>query len=342
MKPTDFAVLLTRYLGQYLPAQRNMSRQTIQSYRDTFKLLLRFCQTQFGWSPENMTLAEIDRACIESFLDWIETVRHCSVTTRNQRLAALKSFFRWISYEAPEHLAATQRVLGIAWKKTGRPGMVYLTVNAVQALLAQPDRTTSAGRRDATLLALLYDTGARVQELVDLRVRDVRMESPAVVTLTGKGRKKRSVPLMMATANLVAAYLEERHLTRPECMDHPLFYNRQRQALTRWGVTYVLQKYVTQAKVQAPAVFPEVVSPHLLRHSKAMHLLQAGVNLIYIRDLLGHSDVTTTEIYARADAEMKRRALESTRIPGVDVVPGSWTSDAGLMEWLTSLGARPV
>lgn len=342
MKPTDFAVLLTRYLGQYLPAQRNVSRQTIQSYRDTFKLLLRFCQAQYGWSPEHMTLAQIDRPCIESFLDWIETVRHCSVTTRNQRLATLRSFFHWVSYEAPEHLAATQRVLGIAWKKTGQPEMAYLTVNAVQTLLAQPDRTTPSGRRDATLLALLYDTGARVQELVDLRVRDVRMESPAVVTLTGKGRKERSVPLMTATADLVTAYLEERHLPRPECMDHPLFYNRQRHALTRWGVTYVLQKYVTRAEVHAPAAFPEAVSPHLLRHSKAMHLLQAGVNLIYIRDLLGHSDVTTTEIYARADAEMKRRALESTRIPGVDVVPGSWTSDAGLMEWLTSLGARPV
>ncbi|WP_407635233.1 tyrosine-type recombinase/integrase [Kyrpidia tusciae] len=129
-----------------------------------------------------------------------------------------------------------------------------------------------------------------------------------------RGRKKRSVPLMTATADLVAAYLKETHLLRAEFMDHPLFYNRQRHALTRWGVAYILQKYVTQAKAQAPAAFPETVSPHLLRHSKAMHLLQAGVNLIYIRDLLGHSDVTTTEIYARADAEMKRRALESARI----------------------------
>lgn len=342
MRPTDFAVLLTRYLSQHLPAQRNVSRQTVQSYRDTFKLLLRFCQAEYGWLPENITLAQIDRSCIESFLDWIQTARNCSASTRNQRLAALKSFFRWISYEAPEHLAGTQRVLGIAWKKTGQPEMVYLTANAVQALFAQPDLTTSAGRRDATLLALLYDTGARVQELVDLRVRDVRTESPAVVTLTGKGRKKRSVPLMTATTGLVAAYLEEKHLTQAEFMDHPLFYNRQRQALTRWGVTYVLQKYVEQAKVQVPSAFPEVVSPHVLRHSKAMHLLQAGVNLIYIRDLLGHSDVTTTEIYARADAEMKRRALESTRIPGVDIVPGTWTSDAGLMEWLTNLGARQL
>ncbi|WP_052300645.1 tyrosine-type recombinase/integrase [Kyrpidia tusciae] len=188
MRPTDFALLLTRYLSQHLPAQRNLSRQTIQSYRDTFKLLLRFCQAERGWVPENITLAQIDRACIEAFLDWIETVRHCTVATRNQRLAALKSFFRWVSYEAPEHLESTQRVLGIPWKKTGQPKMMYLTANAVQALLAQPDRTTPAGRRDATLLALLYDTGARVQELVDLRVRDVRIESPAVVTLTGKAQ----------------------------------------------------------------------------------------------------------------------------------------------------------
>lgn len=339
MKPTDFAVLLTRYLGQHLPAQRNLSRQTIHSYRDTFKLFLQFCLAEYGWPAESITLVRINRSCVESFLDWIEMVRHCSISTRNQRLAALRSFFRWVSYEAPEHLEGIQRVLGIPWKKTGQPVMAYLTVDAVRALLAQPDRRTVAGRRDATLLALLYDTGARVQELVDLTVRDLRMEAPAVVTMTGKGQKKRSVPLMGATAILVAEYLRERNLTRPESLDHPVFYNRQRHVLTRWGVAYVLQKYVTLARVQALTSFPETVSPHLLRHSKAMHLLQAGVNLVYIRDLLGHSDVATTEIYARADAEMKRQALEAARIPGGDVVERSWTTDSDLMQWLASLGA---
>lgn len=322
---TDFARLLTRYLGQYLPAQRNLSHRTIQSYRDTFKLLLQFGREKRGWVPEQLMLAQIDRACLEAFLDWLETARHCGVATRNQRLAALRTFFRWVSYEAPESLEQAQRVLGIAWKKTGHPAVSYLAPDALQILLAQPNGQTPRGRRDRTLLALLYDTGARVQEIVDVRVRE-------------KGGKRRVVPVMSATATLVADYLVEQQLGRSEFLDHPLFFNHQRHALTRWGVTYILQKYAAQARVHVPGGFPETVSPHLLRHSKAMHLLQAGVNLIYIRDFLGHSDVTTTEIYARADAEMKRKALESATIPGVDIAPMSWTEDTELMQWLAQLG----
>jgi len=338
MATTDFARLLTRYFSQYLPAQRNLSERTIQSYRDTFKLLLQFGRDKRGWIPEHLTLGQIDRACLEDFLDWLETTRHCGISTRNQRLAALRTFFRWVAYEAPEFLEQTQRILGMAWKKTPQPTVTYLTAGAMQALLAQPAGHTARGRRDRTLLALLYDTGARVQELVDVRVRDIRLADPPVLTLTGKGRKRRVVPLMAATATLVAAYLIEHRLDRPEFRDHPVFFNSRRHALTRWGVTYILQKYAAQARVQAPGQFPETVHPHLLRHSKAMHLLQAGVNLIYIRDFLGHSDVTTTEIYARADAEMKRQALESATIPGVDLAPMSWTEDADLMQWLTRLG----
>ncbi|MCL6564058.1 MAG: tyrosine-type recombinase/integrase [Firmicutes bacterium] len=336
--PTDFARLLTRFLGQYLPAHRNLSQRTIQSYRDTFKLLLQFGREERGWVPEHLTLAQMDRACLEAFLDWLETTRHCGVATRNQRLAALRTFFRWVAYEAPESLEQIQRILGIAWKKTRQPTVTYLTPDAMQALLAQPDGHTARGRRDRTLLALLYDTGARVQELVDIRVRDLRLTAPAVLTLTGKGNKRRVVPLMAATATLVAAYMAERRLDRPDCQDEPLFFSQPRRALTRWGVTYILQKYAAQARAQVPGEIPETVSPHLLRHSKAMHLLQAGVNLIYIRDFLGHSNVSTTEIYARADAEMKRRALESATIPRVDIAPMSWTEDADLMQWLAQLG----
>lgn len=338
MATTDFARLLTRYFSQYLPAQRNLSERTIQSYRDTFKLLLQFGRDERGWMPEHLTLDQIDRTCLEDFLDWLETTRHCGISTRNQRLAALRTFFRWVAYEAPEFMEQTQRILGMAWKKTPQPIVTYLTPAAMQALLAQPAGHTARGRRDRTLLALLYDTGARVQEIVDVRVRDIRLANPPVLTLTGKGRKRRVVPLMATTATLVAEYLTEHRLDRPEFRDHPVFFNSQRRALTRWGITYILQKYAAQARVQAPGKFPETVSPHLLRHSKAMHLLQAGVNLIYIRDFLGHSDVTTTEIYARADAEMKRQALESATIPGVDLAPTSWTEDTDLMQWLAQLG----
>jgi len=204
---TDFARLLTRYLSQYLPGQRNLATHTIQSYRDTFKLLLRFCQAERGWSPDAITLAQLDAPCLAEFLDWLEVTRHCGVTTRNQRRAALRAFFRWVSYETPESLEALQHVLAIPAKKAPEPLVSYLTPSAVQAILAQPDRTTPKGRRDATLLAVLYDTGARIQEILDLVVRDVRLQPPAVVTLTGKGRKRRQVPLMTATATIVADYM---------------------------------------------------------------------------------------------------------------------------------------
>lgn len=334
---TDFARMVTRYLGQYLPGQRNLATHTIQSYRDTFKLLLRFCQTERGWSPDAITFAQLDAPCIASFLDWLEVARHCGVTTRNQRLAALRAFFRWVSYEMPESLATLQQVLAIPGKKTPEPLVAYLPASTVQAILAQPDRTTPKGRRDATLLALLYDTGARIQEMLDLRVRDVRIAPPAVVTLTGKGRKRRQVPLMTATATLVADYMAEQELQRPDRSDHPLFYNPRHQPYTRVGVTQILQKYVRRAQAQGVWEGPESVTPHVLRHSKAVHLLQAGVNVIYIRDILGHVDISTTQIYTRVDVELRRRALESAPLPGMDLPPQSWTEDADLVAWLDRL-----
>lgn len=337
MKSTDFARLLTRYLGHYLPGQRNLSAQTIQSYRDTFKLLLRFCQSERGWAAEQVTLAQLDTPCIESFLRWLETQRHCSISTRNQRLAALRAFFRWISYEAPESVETVQHLLTIPWKKAPQPLVPYLTPEALQSLLAQPDRATSTGRRDATLLAFLYDTGARVQEVIDVVVRDVRLETPAVVTLTGKGSKRRQVPLMSRTATLVAEYLSERGLQRADRGDHPVFYNSQHRPFTRVGITYILEKYVHRARDQGVSGFPESVTPHVIRHSKAVHLLQAGVNLIYIRDLLGHADVSTTQIYARADVELRRQALESVQLPGTELPAVSWTEDQGLLQWLNHL-----
>ncbi len=338
MKPTDFAQVLTHYLARYLPGQRNVSIHTIQSYRDAFTLLLRFCHERKGWHPDQVTLRHLDRGCVEEFLDWLEQARRCSVATRNQRLAALHAFFRYVQYEAPDLLAPSQRILGIPFKRTAHPTVGYLTADALQALLAQPDRTTADGRRDAALLTLLYDTGARVQELIDLVVRNIRIEAPAVVTLTGKGRKTRQVPLMTPTIRLVADYLMERKLLQPDRLDHPVFYNRQRHKLTRAGVTYVLTKYVEQARVRTTVAFPSPVTPHLLRHTKAMHLVQATVNLIYIRALLGHADVTTTELYARADTERKRQALAAASpVPAAEGTSLDWADDPDLMQWLRQL-----
>ena len=336
MKPTDFARALSTYLSLYLPGQRNVSPNTIESYRDTFKLLLTYCQGVRHLAVERLTLCDIDDQLIIGFLTWLEEERHNSKSTRNQRLACLHGFYRYLQIQDPMGLLSYQKILAIPMKKTPQPSVNHLSANAMQLILAQPNRTTRQGRRDTTLLAVLYDSGARVQELVDLRVRDVRLDPPPVLSLTGKGRKTRQVPLMSPTAALLKAYLSEFRLGSNGTGDVPLFCNRQRQKLTSRGVAYILAKYTASARMVSPIV-PEDITPHVFRHSKAMHLLQAGVNLIYIRDLLGHVDISTTEIYARADTELKRQALEKAYPNMISPDLPEWKDDADLLAWLTRL-----
>jgi site-specific recombinase XerD len=334
MKSTDFAKLLADYLSQYLPGQRNVSTNTIISYRDTFKLFLIFSRDKKGVLPEHLVLAHIDEGFVNDFLLWIENERKCGISTRNQRLAAIHAFFRYVQVEAPEMLLRCQRILSIPFKKNGRAAIDYLSPDALKILLEQPDKTASDGRRDLVLMTVLYDTGARVQELIDLVVRDIRLDTPPIVALTGKGKKTRHVPLMSKTAKMLSAYLAERHLDTAAMSNHQVFYNRQRNKLTRAGVLYIISKYVKAARTVGCTLFPEKVTPHSLRHSKAMHLLQANVNLVYIRDLLGHVNVSTTEIYARADSETKRLALEKAYIEVVaDDIP-TWSDDKDLLSWL--------
>ncbi|MEW5816807.1 MAG: site-specific integrase [Spirochaetota bacterium] len=334
MKTTDFAKLLTAYLTKVLPGQRNLSTHTITSYRDTFKLLLLFCQQRKGIAPEHLTLSQIDDTLVHEFISWIECERHCSISTRNQRLAAIHAFFRYVQTEAPERLLTCQRILSIPFKKTGKPVVSYLTPDALKAILNQPDRKTLAGRRDLVLLTTLYDTGARVQELINLVVRDIRLDQPSTIALKGKGNKIRHVPLMTKTASMLKEYLKERRLSTAGKYDHPVFFNSRHQKLTRAGIAYIIKKYVEAAKRQNNIVLPEKISPHVFRHTKAMHLLQANINLVYIRDFLGHASVTTSEIYARADSEMKRLALEQAySLMVTDDIP-AWQEDEDLLIWL--------
>ena len=199
------------------------------------------------------------------------------------------------------------------------------------------DGAAPTGRRDLTLLVVLYDTGARVQELVDLRVRDIRLVEPPTATLTGKGRKVRCVPLMSRTVELLRGYLEEKRLTGSEKADHPLFFNSRREPLTRAGVAYVVSKYAKEVEKEGKVSLPPKVTPHVFRHTKAVHLLQANVNLIYIRDFLGHASVTTSEIYARADNRMKREALERAYAPTLPKDEPHWADDEKLLSWLREL-----
>ena len=222
-------------------------------------------------------------------------------------------------------------------KKADKPPLMYLPLDTIKGLLEQPDRTTIQGKRDAVLLSLLYDTGARVQELVDLKVCDVTLNETVTIILTGKGGKSRIVPVMKPTGELLKQYMEGSGLTSPVYGRNPLFTNRGNKPLTRAGVTYILKKYAAQAQAMGVKDISDEITPHWLRHSKAMHLLQSGVNLVYIRDLLGHSDISTTEIYARADEKMKRKALmEAYNSPTSDELP-TWKKDKDLLDWLKSL-----
>lgn len=332
---TDFAVFLHRFLTAHLAGLRGCSPNTVASYRDTFKLLIAFFRDDRSIPPEKLTLDRIDAAAITEFLNWLQAERHNSTSTRNQRLAAISSFYRWLQSQDPTQLVCCQDILAIPAKKHTQTGVHHLTVEQTRRLLAAPDRSTRHGRRDATLLAALYDTGARVQELADLAVRDIRLPPPALAVLTGKGRKTRHVPLTANTAALLGAYLDEHGLNKPGHDDHPLFFNQHRNKLSRGGIAWIISKY--QTSTADPTLFNTDISPHTLRHSKAMHLYEAGIPLPYIRDILGHVDLSTTEIYARASTEAKRRALEAAYTNIVTDDLPEWNQDTGLLNWLAAL-----
>jgi len=336
MKPTDFAQQLHAFLTKYLTMQRNLSPNTIKSYRDTFTLLLRYCRDTAELPIERLTLAQIHPTLITAFLTNLEEQRQCRVTTRNQRLAAVHAFVRYLQIEDPAHITQWQHILAIPFKRQERTIPTYLTPDEMGAVLAQPNRTTSYGRRDLVMLSLLYDTGARVQELVDLQIQDVRLESPAQIRLTGKGRKTRIVPLMPNMVSQLTTYLDEYQYTHLVQNELPLFLNTRRQRYTRSGMTVMIHKYVEAARGQC-ITLPKKVTPHTFRHSKAMHMLQAGIPLVIIRDFLGHVDIKTSEIYARVDMNMKRQALEN--VHNTVTPPGlpAWEDDAALMEWLRTL-----
>lgn len=338
MKEADFPKYLSYFLSKYLPGQKNASTHTIASYRDTFKLFLTYCETVKAMRSERIRMINITKELIVGYLDWLEEVRGYTISSRNQRLAVLHSFFRYTLKESPENLNELHKILAIPSKKHPKPLVPYLTGSEMKILLEQPDSSTYEGFRDRVLLSVLYDTGARVQELIEIKIKDVRLSSPSVIILHGKGRKVRQVPLMGKTTELLTKYMEiKKYESVIARTDQYLFVNQKKHQLSRWGISYILNKYVKMAKENPLFTVNFPVTPHVLRHAKAMHLLQSGVNLIYIRDFLGHVDCSTTEVYARADSEMKRKAIENAYI---DLLPDSvpkWEEDGDLMNWLNSL-----
>lgn len=336
MKTTDFAKYLTNYLTVYLVHERGVSPNTIKGYRDTFVQLIDYMSSHRGVPLEKLSLSVLTRDVVADFLDWLQDKKHCSISTRNARLAAIHSYIKYVQYHHPDGLYEFQRILAIKSKKCTKGHLNYLSMEAMKLLLSLPDITEKKGRRDLALISLMYDTGARVQEIADLCVQDIHFTEPYFVTICGKGSKVRQVPLLPEQMHILQIYLKENHLDKNEYRPYPLFFNNRHEKLTRGGITHILQKYVDKARKEKPDLIPERISCHSLRHSKAMHLLQAGVNLVYIRDILGHVSIQTTEIYARADSKQKREAIEKAyKNINPDIEP-LWEKDKDLLSWLKS------
>lgn len=338
-KKIFLSYFISNYFRLYLPGERGFSPETIASYRDTFKQFLLFCKDEIGKEPEALTLDDFQRNLVLKYLDNLE-ISGKSISTRNQRLAAIKSFVNYLKYEAPDYLNSLSTILDIRMKKAKEPVISYLAVDGVALILSQPDMRTKSGLRDVMILTMLYDTAARVSELASIRVGDIRLNVPSTIVLHGKGNKDRIVPVSDNTASLIQRYISCFKLDGIENKDKFLFQNRTGRQFTRAGIAYVLKKYVDAAREKSPEVIPLKFSPHCMRHSKAMHLLQAGVAIIYIRDFLGHSSINTTEVYAKADEKTKRDALEkaysktiTSQVDNVEL----WNDDETLMDFLTGL-----
>ena len=301
-----FPTLLQDFFLRRLVAERHLSAHTIASYRDTFELLLSYVEQCTGRTPSACTLEELDAPIVLAFLDHLEAQRANSPRTRNLRLTAIRSFFRYVSHRQPTALPIAQRVLAIPTKRFDRPALVCLSREESQALLEAPDRCTWCGQRDAVLFSVLYNTGARVSEITGLRVADVLLDRDSAVLLHGKGRKQRVVPLWKSTAQRLRSWLQRMDRSNTA----PVFPNRAGKPLSRSGVEHRLRVTVARAAQHCPSLATKRISPHTLRHTTAMHLLQAGVDITVIALWLGHQSTETTHLYVEADLQMKQAALQ--------------------------------
>ena len=333
MKPTPFPQLLHAFFHDWLVQQRNVSNHTVLSYRDSWRLFLRFVAARKTKSVAKLGLADLTAVEVLAFLQYTEQERKASIGTRNCRLAALRSFFRFVADREPLALAHCAEVLRIPTKQAPEPEICSLNEIEITAILAQPDRSSAQGRRDHVLLAVLYNTGARIQEALNLSPRNLRLESPFHVRLFGKGRKERICPLWPETVALLREFLKR----QPRSEDEAVFVNRYDRPLGAAGVRFKLKQYVAAAARQVPSLATKRVSPHTFRHATASSLVAAGVDVTVIRSWLGHASLDTTNRYARADLETKRKALEKVDGSARPGKPPRWKRDAELMAWLDAL-----
>jgi site-specific recombinase XerD len=333
--PNSLARAVHAFFGEYITELRGLSRHTLLSYRDTLALLLRFVAKCRKTDPASLDLDSISPELVLKFLNYLEQERNNKISSRNVRLAAIHAFFRYVAIHTPERIEQAQRILGIPFKRTGSRLIEYLEYEEISAVLESIDRTDPVGRRDYALLVLMFNTGARVQEVVDLGIHDLQLDSPSQVKLFGKGRKTRICPLWPQTAMVLKQFISEIHT---DLRSNPaVFCNQRGNRITRFGIRYILEKYCRQASEKCPSLAGKRLHPHSMRHSCAIHLLKSGVDLPSISHWLGHASMNTTNRYATADLEMKRQTIARASPPTSLTPPTSWRKDASVLEWLESL-----
>jgi site-specific recombinase XerD len=334
--PNTLARLLRQFFSDYLPAIRGVSPNTIQSYRDTMVLLLRFVAQTKQLDPVRLDLSDLLPEDVLVFLTYLETDRHNLPSTRNVRVAAIHAFFRHVATQCPEHLEQAQRILSIPLKRAQTRPIDYLEYQELCAVFESVDRSHADGRRDYALLVTMFNTGARVQEVVDLKVGDLQLTKPFQVRLDGKGRKVRFCPIWPQTADLLRHLCAETGIA--DQASAPLFRNHRGEPITRYGIRYILARHCERAKATCPSLVGKRLHPHSMRHSTAIHLLKSGVDLVTVSHWLGHASINTTNRYTAIDLEMKREAIARAEPPSQHPqMPGGWRQDDSILDWLESL-----
>ena len=325
---------IENFFTDYLITHRGVSQNTIKAYIDVLKLFLLFIAER---GKKNIVKVNINDFTIEIVLDFLKSIvnkRQNSTSTRNHRLAVLRTFFSYLGTQEPKYLLICQKVALIPFKRSARPMMQYLEVDEMNVILESVDTNKRNGLRDFALLSLLYNTGARVQEICDLKISNLRLDTPPLVTITGKGNKTRQVPIWESTQKILIDYLS---LSKLDSSEDLLFTNRSGRKLSRYGVRYILAKYVQKAKLINPKIKNKNIGPHTIRHTTAMHLLQSGVDLNVIKSWLGHVDVSTTHGYVEIDMEMKRKALNKCRPRNHSNFQEFLKKNSDVITWLETL-----
>jgi len=336
-KTINIAKPVHGFFEQHLVSQRGLSSHTVLAYRDTMKLLLQFAVQYCGKPCTDLMVGDLTPHLVREFLNHLECVRNNSVRTRNSRLAAIHSFFRYLATRDPRFLELCQAILAVPFKRQGQSVFEYLEQDEVLHIFRNIDLQAHQGRRDDALLRMLYNTGMRAQELVDLNVNHVRFSRPYYVRIHGKGHKERTCPIWLETVKALKSYIEDRSLRFTETVS--LFVNAKGQRLSRFGLRYIIGHRVGKAARTCPSLLTRKITPHTFRHTTAMHLLQSGVDLNMIRSWLGHASIDTTHGYVEIDLEMKRKTLQSVEklLPKTGKQLPSWKRDPSVLDWLSKL-----